>query len=311
MYTTEGKIFKMKPTAEVIDHIRSNEYNTVEASPRKLSLVKDNGRLFLCGDKTNTFQYPIRTSFLRKLLKWHSLPEDIGEKVSEDLFLKFLNEILQNIRSKSINIKIENNEVLTITSQLYSEITDLEIFDLIKPLNITRISRNDFMTRFYTEKKDEADPIEGDYCGFGMDIINSETGFAALSVNHFILRYVCKNGATAPINIFEAKRNHYNQNNDALERFLNKQIELAPSSRKRLIELIKVSKDKKAKRDQNRLTSRLSYLIGRWPSKEFFSDFNWEESKYDLFNHVTHKAKTFEITKRYQLERLAGEIIQN
>jgi hypothetical protein len=117
------------------------------------------------------------------------------------------------------------------------------------------------MTRFYTEKKDEANPVEGDYCGFGMDIINSETGFPAISVNHFILRYVCKNGATAPINIFETKRNHYNQINGALERFLNNQVELAPSSRKRLIKPIKISKDKKAKLDQSRLQIKLFNLV--------------------------------------------------
>ena len=40
-------------------------------------------------------------------------------------------------------------EALTITSQLYSEITNLEVFELIKPLGITKISRNDFITRFY------------------------------------------------------------------------------------------------------------------------------------------------------------------
>jgi hypothetical protein len=56
---------------------------------------------------------------------------------------------------------------------------------------------------------------------------------------------------------------------------------------------------------------KLNYTLGGWQGNEFLKDFNWQNSKYDLFNFITDKAKSFEITKRYQFERLAGEIILN
>ena len=62
------------------------------------------------------------------------------------------------------------------------------------------------MTRFYTKEIEEVAPIVNDFCGFGFDIVNSETGFASLAFNHFILRYVCTNGATTPINVYDGKK---------------------------------------------------------------------------------------------------------
>ena len=49
MYAKESKIFKMRPAEEVIDYIRSNEYNAIETSPKNLSFITDSGRLFVCG----------------------------------------------------------------------------------------------------------------------------------------------------------------------------------------------------------------------------------------------------------------------
>jgi len=49
---------------------------------------------------------------------------------------------------------------------------------------------------------------QGDVCGFGYNVVNSETGFRALAISHYILRYVCSNGAVVPVRGMK-KRNHY------------------------------------------------------------------------------------------------------
>jgi len=311
MKTKEGKIFDREPTAEVIDHIRSNTNCSYTISPRSLELVEDNNFLFLTLNEKNKIRVPIRTALLKKLLRWHKMPENLNEILADDLFLKVVNELLHKIKSWKVNVKIENNEALTITSQLFTEFKDLEVFDLIKNLNIKCISRNDYLTRFYTDKKEEAAPAVGDFCGFGFDVVNSETGFSYLSFNHFIFRYVCKNGATTPINIYHTKKYHYSETNESLCNFLNAQLNNSDQSRKQLIHFLKKSNDLEAVRFKSNTITKLNYTLGGWQGNEFMKDFVWQKSQYDLFNFITHKAKNFDITKRYQLERLAGEIILN
>jgi len=311
MYTTEGKIFRMKPAEEVMDHIRNNEYKVLKISPRDLNIIEDDAKFFIQTNSERRNLFPIRSSFLNKLLNWHNLPNDLHSKLSKDVLILALNELLHSIKSKTVNIKFENNEALTITSRLYSEITNLEVFDLIKSLNITKISRNDRITRFYTEKKDEVDPVEGDFFGFGLNIINSETGFAALSVQHFILRYTCSNGATSPVGKFDFKKDHYKQQPGELAAFLKQQIDLSESSRADLVSKIKRSENKTAKGLMYQVTPKINYMLGGWQGNNFFAEYNWDSSLYDLFNFITDKAKKYDITKRYQLEKLAGEIILN
>ena len=311
MNTIKGKIFEMKPVEEVLDFLQGRQKRKIEVSPKKLELVDNGGILFVKVQNSKNEEFPVRTSFLKKLLKWNSLPEDFANKISDGLFIKVLNETLQNFKSWYVDIHLENNEAKTITSKLYCEVSNLEIYNVIKNLEITKISHNDYMTRFYTKKKFEASPIVGDSCGFGFDIVNSETGFAALAFNHFILRYVCTNGATAPINMYHWKQEHYAKDKDYLISYIRNQIERADSSRNNLLFKLKKSNNEKSVFLKQQITGKINFILGRENRSGFINNFNWQESKYDLFNYITHNAKTYEITKRYQLERLAGEIILN
>ena len=125
------------------------------------------------------------------------------------------------------------------------------------------------------------------------------------------MRYICSNGATAPIEKFYLKKYHYKQNPGELAAFLQQQIDFSGSSRKNLISEIKRSSDKAAKSSRNFVTSKINYILGGWQGNNFLAEYNWDSSLYDLFNFITDKAKKHDITKRYQLEKLAGEIILN
>jgi hypothetical protein len=311
MKTAEGKIFDNRPAEEVIDFLKSNTYNYYTVSPRDLQLITDDSWLYLRINLKQSKTLKLRTSFLKKLLRWHNLPNDLAEKLTEDLFLKMLNELLNKIKSREVSIKTENDEALTITSMLFTEFKDLEVYEFIKNLNIKSISRNDLMTRFYTEKKIEAAPVEGDFCGFGFDVVNSETGFSPLSFDHFILRYICRNGAAAPINIYDAKKYHYEETRKTLSQFLNEQMNNSQKSREKLILALKQSNDIAGITAKNTTITRLNYVLGNWKGNELMKGFDWSNSTYELFNFITHNAKTYKINERYQLERLAGEIILN
>jgi hypothetical protein len=311
MKTIEGKIFEMKPAEEVIDFLQSRDQRKIELSPKKVGIVNNDGLLFVRILTSKNEEYPIRTSFLKKLLKWNSLPEDFVNKISNELFIQVINETLQNFKSWYVDIHLENGEAKTVTSKLYSEVSNLEIYEVIKDLEISKISHNDYITRFYTKKKFEATPIVNDTCGFGFDIVNSETGFAALAVDHYILRYLCTNGATAPINMYQWKQEHYAKEKGYLISYIKNQVERADSSRNNLIYKLKKSGNEKSVFLRNQITNRINFILDRYDRPAFFNGFNWSQSKYDLFNHITDKAKSFEMTKRYQLERLAGELIIN
>ena len=64
------------------------------------------------------------------------MPENLNNLLPDELFIKVINELLYKIKSWDVDIKLENNEALTITSQLFSEFKDFEIYELIKNLNI-------------------------------------------------------------------------------------------------------------------------------------------------------------------------------
>jgi hypothetical protein len=73
-----------------------------------------------------------------------------------------------------------------------------------------------------TEEKIKTEPVKGDECGMGLNIVNSETGFRALTVSHYILRYICSNGAVARISDDDDKRYHYG--NEDLNLFVNEKV---------------------------------------------------------------------------------------
>ena len=61
----------------------------------------------------------------------------------------------------------------------------------------------------------------------------------------------------------------------------------------------------------NSVNKRVESYLGKYESKNFFSELNEESTLYDLFNVVTNKAKKYDLGKRVLLENLAGDLILN
>lgn len=301
----------MKPADEVIDHLRSNSYEKYLVSPLNLEIVEEGNLLFLDVKENGVNRFPIRTSFIKKLLMWYKMPYSIKDNLSKELFLEVINQLLHGINSRDVFVNIENKEALTITSTFFAEFSNLVLYEKLKNLDITAISHDDYLTQFFTNKKAEANIFSNDEYGFGYDVTNSETGFSALSLEHYVLRYICRNGALVPVKIKDERKNHYKITNYELTEFINKRIDSATHSRNTFINLLKKSSQVDSRDYRYFIVRKLNYVLGSWQGDDFMKEFDWNGSKYDVFNYITHKAKSFDVNKRYRLERMASEIILN
>jgi hypothetical protein len=93
------------------------------------------------------------------------------------------------IRSGDVAVTTENGEAISILSGRYSPLSDLEVIERCSDIGIAEVSRDDFQLRLYSQILVKTQPVPGDECGLGFNIFNSETGFRALSVSNYVLRF--------------------------------------------------------------------------------------------------------------------------
>lgn len=314
MQITEGRVINNLHQDEVIDYLKSKNTQILEIFAKDITVNKQNNyMMLLIKDNGRHNQYPLRKSFLHKLLKWYNISSHSINHFSDETLLSICNDNLRAIanKHKKILIKIENNEVVSIVSKYFTFISDLEVLKLAKKsINISSVSRDDFCMRIYTEIRSEAEPIVNDVCGFGLNITNSETGFSSLSAEHYILRYWCSNGATTKIKGKSINIVHYNQNKHTLLENLSSVLDEAPMNPAGFMEGVKRSLQIRADSLFPTITYKVNTIIGSSKGYGFFYEFDKKnKSKYDLFNHITHSAKKFSILEKYKLEQLAGSLI--
>lgn len=253
---------------------------------------------------------PIRTSFLRKLLKWFNFP--IGQIRYFDLETveSIMNDYLLNIKSNTVDITLENGEALTITSEKYGKINDIDLIKLIEPLGISKIIKNDFMTSIVSETKEIIEPIPDDKFGVGISLFNSETGFRALSINSYLLRYICSNGAYVRDSSESKKYYHYDLNVMTVMDEVEKSIKSLNEKKKEISERIKMLKSQlNFETTKKRVAELLRMKIGKYKTDKLFEDTRGIRNNYDLFNHITLKAKDFELSTKIVLEEVAGDLL--
>lgn len=308
---TEGIEFIDASPDEVIGYLQDLDRVKLSLSPANLKIKSDGKYLTLSVMNKNVKNYPIRKSFLYKLLKWYSFPMNQFYRLSNETIISLCNDYLMNINREYVNVTIEKGEALTITSPDYNEITDLEVIRKCVDLGVRTVSRNDFMMRITTEEKFKFEAVPGDNCGIGINVINSETGFRTLSIAHFVMRYVCSNGAIIKIDDNEKERVHYGYKNYELQEFMDEQVGLALLSQKEVADSIKDLSKELATDFINNVNKRIESYLGKNESKKFFDELNEESTLYDLFNVVTNKAKNYDLGKRVLLENLAGDLVLN
>ncbi len=306
----EGRIFRRAGVAEVADFLKSRNLLFYKLSPEKLSINNDGRTLFLqlfLNGKVK--EYPMRKSFYLKLLRWFSFTENKFRQFGIDTITSILNDFLLSIKSDEVNIKIEDGEALTITSNKYTEVNDLEVIEMAGTLGIESIDRNDFFTRIYSEIKLKGYPIAGDEFGFGYNLFNSETGFHTLMMTHYILRYVCSNGAVVRVGKANESRVHYGYTENEMSDFLSRTIEESTKSFDHIMNALKISTEKTSENNITATKKKLNSILGKSDADDIIKALSPESTLYDLFNGITHYAKSQPINKQVNLQKLAGEIL--
>lgn len=308
---TEGIEFINANVDQVIGYLENIDRTKLQVSPSNLKINLDGRNLVLTVMENGVKDYPVRKSFLHKLLKWYSFPLNQLNRLSRETLVSICNDYLMGINRSFVNVTIEKEEALTITSPDYNEITDLEIIKKCADLGVRTVSRNDFMMRITTAEKFKFEAVPGDNCGIGLSVINSETGFRTLSIAHFVMRYVCSNGAIIRIDETGDTRVHYGHLENELQEFLNTQVAQALTNQIKVADSIKKLSNKSASDFVNNVSKRIESFLGKNESRNFLNEVNEESTLYDLFNVVTSNAKKYDLSRRVFLESLAGDLILN
>ena len=310
MVVTEGIEFIDANLGIVKSHLELIEQSRQNIRPASLKVVTDGNCMRLQVMNGAIREYPIRRTFLYKLLNWYRFPLNQIFRLSPETIASICNDYLMSIKREYVTIKFEKEEALTLLSPDYNEITDLDVIRACANLGLRKISRNDFFLSITTDDKIKTEPIPGDVCGVGINIVNSETGFRALTVSHYILRYVCSNGAVARIsNDSDSLRYHYGKVD--LKAFLNEKVEKAIDEREFVIQKLNDLNKKKINKSKEYYIRKIEPVLGKKEAIDFLENLNEEITQYGLFNYITSKAKQYDLSKRYFLESLAGDILLN
>jgi len=304
----KGPEFSQAGVEEVTAYLRYRSLKKHVLSPDRLHVVNDGRELFLRVPAGKTEEYPIRGSFLFKLLKWYAFPSRQVGLVSIDTLTSILNDYLLAIPSGEVNVTIEDGEALALTSQRYNELSDLEVLEKAASIGVESVSRNDFFMRVYSRTEFEIAPRPGDICGLGYNLFNSETGFSKLAVRLFIRRYVCSNGAVVRYESGGA-RVHYGHPDMELSRFLDTQLKEAERQREEAAALIMRSTQLSAAPEVEWTSRKLRPIVGKKRTDELIDGLGDDPTVYDLANAVTSLAQTLDIRRRLQAESIGGELL--
>jgi len=310
---------------KVLKHLKDLKRDVIKTDPMSISLKhnidKEKEKIFIVVTNGTTRRYPVRKSFLFKLLKWHRLSLSVLPKLSTETIVSIANDFLLNINSDYVNIKIENEEALTITSRKYSDIPDFEILQMCSGYGVESVSRDDFCMRIYSDIRHKSEPIPGDECGFGLNVFNSETGFMAFRAVNYIIRYICTNGATVrQYNDAKDKIYHYDINKERIFCYLEKSLNEIKNNLHQIEKKIKNSRSPITKDNIKFVKAKLYSTLGYSETNSFLKTIEENiseekiinqntETKYSLFNLLTSRAKEFDILKRAAIEETAGELL--
>ncbi len=139
-------------------------------------------------------------------------------------------------------------------------------------------------------------------------MVNSETGFRALSLSHYILRYICSNGAAVPVKGMQ-KRSHYGYAQGELSGLLQKHLAGGEAMRGKIVEALKSSIGTRLNGEKDKIARSVDVLLGNGSGAMVYRRLPPEATRYDLFNELTGMAKSYPIGIRLQLEIIAGGLL--
>lgn len=304
-----GIEFSQAPPDEVIDFLHNRSLAEFTTQPDRLHIANDGKTLILQVSNGCIHEYPVRKAFLFKLLKWFSFPIAQIPRLDIDTVTSILNDYLVAIRSGEVTITVEDGDALTITSRSYTKLADLEVLKICSLLGVDSVSRSDFFLRVYSEVKVKKEIVRGDECGFGYNVLNSETGFRSVSMFHYILRYICSNGAVIPVREKSDQRVHYGYVPGELEKWLEERVAVGEERRDHVIASLTGALEKKTSQRRAGLAGKINAVLGKGKGEFLLNRLPENASAFEVMNLITSEAQRFDIGRRLQLETIAGALL--
>ncbi len=308
----KGRSFQDAGVSAVEDYLRARSVERIELDAAHMRASADGQRLILECVRPGVRQYPMRQSCFEKLLRWHGIPADPVARMGSDVAVAVVNGVLGLIR-KGVRLRIEDGDALTVTSQDYTEISDLAVLERCRTAlgKATRVTRDDHFMRVIYEDRVKTQPIVGDLCGLGAAVMNSETGFMSLRVSASIYRYVCKNGAVASVTAGDDGMAHYRSSTAALEAYLQRGFAAVDRYFGSIAGQLARSVNHPV--GNLRQTGRnLDAILGGGRGQVLMRRFEDQpdcRSVYELFNFITHSAKQEKPWLRLRMEAFAGSLM--
>jgi hypothetical protein len=304
-----GKVFRNSPPVAVRDFLAGRSVTALEERTSDLKVIMDDTCALLQWGSSTKQAVPIRQSFFDKLMRWHQFPLQILYRMKQDELLPLMNAALRLINNKVV-IYMEDGEAQTIVSQNYARIADEELLDRIMRDDIEHITRTDHFIRITCREIKKVAVKPGDLVGVGSSIVNSETGFRALTVGWYLFRLVCSNGAIAPFSLYSERIYHQKRNNlgDQIDAAL-KSISEANAEEMFRVLTEAVKKPLPLRREVERM---LVPLLGFRETRTMLDpsyDKKADQGLYDLFNVITWNAKNYPPSIQLAMEEFAGNML--
>jgi hypothetical protein len=300
--------------SDAMDLLAERKRTAEKVPARNLRVADDRGRLLLEVTGGNRVrQFPIRVSFLEKLLMWRDMPVKSVRAMPLDLTVSLLNHCLSTL-PPDVVLRCEGEEALSIHSTKYTFYSDLETLKAASSYGVGTVSLCDRYLLVTGKEKMKAEPVAGDVSGISYAIRNSETGFASLNVQTYIYRYICSNGAVQRNDAYRWTENrHYGTSREKLEESVARGLYQWNEWSPRIPALLKQSRERRAGPVMTRHARGLDRVLGYPRGRMALSGFRAGQDKtlYDLYNHITDKAKQYDMTDRYRMEEYAGNMLLN
>lgn len=302
-----GESFNRCPVPAVQEFLRKRKLEALREHTRNLEIVITDSGAALRMNGSSADCFPLRQSFFDKLMRWYQFPLQALHRMELDEVLPLMNAVLRLI-AKPVVIYIEDGEALTIVSTRFLHVPDAMLLSVRQSDSSLLVTRTDHFMHLFGEEISKVEVQPGDIVGIGSSVVNSETGFNALSVGWYLMRLVCSNGAVVPISLFHNKIYHSNESSVRIhvDKALD-QLNEASGKSGDVIRLLRRSL--KAENPPRAFAEQgLNPLIGYWNAKELLdAQYDDRSAKlFDLFNRVTYSAKRQPPRIRLAMEELAG-----
>lgn len=292
---------------EAIDSLGSKQVTDVLVDLRRIQF----GGLSLLGYKSKEFHLT-RSAFVQLMglvgLTWNEVKEEDPSQV-----IKVLRSRLHH-RGGEVMLRIQSGVVQAVLSPRYTPITNLDILKAVKhsldlsKLKVTVYRGSMRITGVCDEVKFQ--PAVGDIISGGWEITHNEFGKGALSVNQFLLRLVCSNGAVIGQGDESYRYVHKGWGREELLTHLGSVGHQMISRMGEMdVALWKMTQKRLGLRLYSKLLKEMGTSLGRKGILLFQKSVTPESSVYDAYNYITFVSQSYGFSSRRKLEVLAGRLI--